>query len=96
MLLDRSAYWQNELHPNGLIQVRTGSGAWKVPLDNPGEGANTDYLAGNAEQYTWMLPYDPRTLLTAIAALSAAALAAAYLPARRAASLNPTAALREE
>jgi len=41
-------------------------------------------------------PYDPTTLAAAVAALALAALAASYLPARRAARLNPMVALREE
>jgi ABC-type antimicrobial peptide transport system permease subunit len=40
--------------------------------------------------------YDPVTLLAAMALLSAVALAASYAPARRAAALEPMAALREE
>jgi putative ABC transport system permease protein len=41
-------------------------------------------------------PYDPVTLVLATGALAAIAAAATYLPARRAADLDPTAALREE
>jgi predicted permease len=41
-------------------------------------------------------PHDPMTLLAATALLSAIALAASYVPARRAAALEPMAALREE
>lgn len=41
-------------------------------------------------------PYDPVTLIAAAALLSAVALAAAWLPARRAAALSPMTALREE
>jgi putative ABC transport system permease protein len=41
-------------------------------------------------------PYDPITLILAMGALAAIAAAATYLPARRAAQLDPTAALREE
>jgi putative ABC transport system permease protein len=41
-------------------------------------------------------PNDPATLGTAVAALATAALGASYLPARRAARLDPVEALREE
>jgi predicted permease len=41
-------------------------------------------------------PHDPATLAMAVAALALAALAASYLPARRAARLDPMLALREE
>jgi ABC-type antimicrobial peptide transport system permease subunit len=40
--------------------------------------------------------YDSLTLMTAIVALAVSALLAAYLPARRAASLEPMTALRED
>jgi ABC-type antimicrobial peptide transport system permease subunit len=41
-------------------------------------------------------PWDVPTLATVAAALAVAALAASYLPARRAASVNPVEALRAE
>ena len=41
-------------------------------------------------------PRDPMTLLMATILLAAVALAASYLPARRAAGLDPLASLREE
>jgi putative ABC transport system permease protein len=41
-------------------------------------------------------PYDPATLGTAIIVLTAVTLAASYLPARRAAKLDPMMALRDE
>jgi len=41
-------------------------------------------------------PYDPLTLIAAAGLLAAVALAAAWVPARRAAALSPVTALREE
>jgi ABC-type antimicrobial peptide transport system permease subunit len=41
-------------------------------------------------------PYDPATLVGAVAALAVIALASSYAPAQRASSLEPMAALREE
>jgi ABC-type antimicrobial peptide transport system permease subunit len=43
-----------------------------------------------------LTPHDPATIAAAIALLAGVALAAAYAPARRAAALDPMAALREE
>ena len=65
-LMGRSAYWQALLHPSGFIENRTPDGAWKQPLAGPGDGSNTLYVEGNAEQYTWMIPHDPHTLFTAL------------------------------
>jgi ABC-type antimicrobial peptide transport system permease subunit len=41
-------------------------------------------------------PYDPATLAFAITALAVVAIAASYIPARRAAGVDPMVALREE
>ena len=41
-------------------------------------------------------PHDPSTLATAVAGLAAVALAASYLPARRAARVDPAVTLRAE
>jgi len=62
----RSAYWRNVLHPNGLIQPRMVDGSWVSPLFGPGEGFNSGYVEGNAEQYTWFVPQDPRGLFDAL------------------------------
>jgi ABC-type lipoprotein release transport system permease subunit len=41
-------------------------------------------------------PYDPATLAFAITTLALVAIAASYIPARRAAGVDPMVALREE
>jgi ABC-type antimicrobial peptide transport system permease subunit len=41
-------------------------------------------------------PYDPISIAAAIALLAAVGIAASYIPARRAAALEPMAALRDE
>jgi putative ABC transport system permease protein len=41
-------------------------------------------------------PYDPPTMIFAISALALVAIAASYIPARRAAGVDPMIALREE
>jgi ABC-type antimicrobial peptide transport system permease subunit len=41
-------------------------------------------------------PRDPGTIITALTALTIATIAAAYIPAKRAASIDPIFALREE
>jgi putative ABC transport system permease protein len=54
-------------------------------------------MAGTAQSMLFGLKsYDPTTLTLAAAVLAAVTLAASYLPARRAACLEPMAALREE
>jgi predicted alpha-1,2-mannosidase len=65
-LMARATYWRNLLHPSGLIQPRLASGAWRQPLAGPADGANSLYIEGNAEQYTWMVPHDARTLFDAL------------------------------
>jgi ABC-type antimicrobial peptide transport system permease subunit len=49
-----------------------------------------------ANQLYEVRPHDPFALFVSVAALSSAALLASYLPARRAASLDPVVALRAE
>ncbi len=63
VLMGRAATWQGLLHASGSIQVRLKDGSWKLPLNGPGEGNNKAYVEGNTEQYVWMVPYDPRTLI---------------------------------
>lgn len=58
----RSSYWQNLIHPGGLLQTRLPNGEYLEPLAGPGGGSDGKYIEGNAEQYTWMIPHDARTL----------------------------------
>jgi ABC-type antimicrobial peptide transport system permease subunit len=73
---------------NAFVQVGIG-----LAIGIPGA-----ILAGRAigDQLYAVKPYDPAVLAVATLLLGLAALAAAAIPARRAASLNPTQALRNE
>jgi predicted alpha-1,2-mannosidase len=62
MLLSHSAYWQDSLDTSlnpPLIAARTSSGSWLPESQN----STSDYTEGNAEQYTWMVPYNPAGLM---------------------------------
>jgi ABC-type antimicrobial peptide transport system permease subunit len=61
-------------------------------------GAGLSLAAGSAASALLfgLKPRDPATLAIAVAVLAAVALAASYLPARRAAALDPIASLRDE
>jgi len=65
-----------------------------------GVAAGAIAAAGSATLMRTLLfgvtPWDPATLLGVAAVLGVSALAASYLPARRAASLSPVEALRAE
>ena len=65
-LRPRSAYWRNALHPNGLMEPRNADGSWVTPLLGPADGFNSGFVEGNAEQYTWFVPHDPRGLFDAL------------------------------
>jgi predicted alpha-1,2-mannosidase len=66
VLRARSAYWRNALHPSGLMEPRMADGSWISPLLGPADGFNGGYVEGNAEQYTWFVPHDPRGLFDAL------------------------------
>lgn len=60
-------------------------------------GGATLLLTGYLESILFELaPHDPATLVAAFAILSAVAILAGYLPARRASKLDPMIALRDE
>jgi predicted alpha-1,2-mannosidase len=65
-LAARSAYWRGIFHPDGFIRPRRSGGDWSTPLPGPGDGNDGLYVEGNAEQYTWMIPYDARGLFDAL------------------------------
>jgi len=75
----------------GAALVRALRAAAGGPLTLAGVGGRA-----MAAQLFGVKPYDPRILLLTTAVLSFAALAAALVPARRAASLEPMQALRTE
>ncbi|GCE29232.1 alpha-1 2-mannosidase [Dictyobacter alpinus] len=59
-LLAHSTYWQNLFNTNTkYIQPRNQNGSWKGSFD---PNSTDSYVEGNAAQYSWMVPYDPRTL----------------------------------
>lgn len=57
-LFARAANWRATMHDNGLIELRGADGSWQQPLSEPGGSDHNAYVEGNAEQYTWMIPYD--------------------------------------
>ena len=61
-------------------------------------GAPAAFLASRlvSRQLYGLTPHDPTAIMVAIATLSMVAVAAGYIPARRASKLNPVTALRAE
>ena len=61
-------------------------------------GAPAAFLASRLvrSQLYGLTPHDPTAIMVAIATLSLVAVAAGYIPARRASKLNPVTALRAE
>jgi ABC-type antimicrobial peptide transport system permease subunit len=61
-------------------------------------GAPAAFLASRLvrSQLYGLTPHDPAAIMVAIATMSLVAVAAGYIPARRASKLNPIAALRAE
>ena len=70
---------------------------WPVALGLVAGLAGTYYATRLITSFLFQTaPHDPATLVVVVALLGAAACLAAWLPARRAASIDPVAALRAE
>ncbi|MET7680602.1 GH92 family glycosyl hydrolase [Streptomyces sp. NPDC005423] len=62
-LLRASGNWRNLFNPaTGYLQPRAADGTW--PAFTPAQ--TTEYVEGNAAQYTWMVPHDLPGLFTAM------------------------------
>jgi ABC-type antimicrobial peptide transport system permease subunit len=71
--------------------------AWLAAFGVTGGAAGSLALTGLLRGMLFEVsPWDTGTLLSVVSVLVAAALLASYIPARRAASINPTEALRTE
>jgi hypothetical protein len=84
--------------PSGVAARGFGAGREEIPRTLENRSA-LRLLAGSRAASSLLFglkPSDPRTLAMAAALLAVVAAAASYLPARRAAKLDPMAALREE
>jgi ABC-type antimicrobial peptide transport system permease subunit len=81
--------------PAQVIGVMVRDAAWPVGLGIVAGLAGTYYTARLVRSFLFQTaPHDPATLAAAVALLTAGALVAAWLPARRAASVDPVTALR--
>jgi predicted permease len=83
--------------PGDVLRLVVGQGFWPVAI---GLLAGALVALGFGRVLEGLLvgvrPYDPATLVTTMALLGGIALAASYLPARRATRIDPVAALRAE
>jgi putative ABC transport system permease protein len=83
--------------PGEILRMVIGESGRVVALGLAAGGALSLWVAGFARKLLFGIePGDAGTLVTAAAVLCAVALTAAWIPARRAARLDPTIALREE
>jgi predicted permease len=81
--------------PAQVIRVMIRDAAWPVGLGIVAGLAGTYYATRLVKSFLFQTtPHDPATLAAAAALLTAGALLAAWLPARRAASVDPVTALR--
>ena len=60
--LDQAAHWTSQFDADAhLLRPRKADGSWAVTPFGP---STTDgFVEGNAEQYLWMVPYDPASLV---------------------------------
>lgn len=71
LLEAHSQNWQKLFNPGtGYVQPRTQLGSFASPFD---PGTSTNYVEGNAAQYTWMIPHNPAGLIAALGGERAAA-----------------------
>ena len=83
--------------PAQVVGVMLGDALWPVGLGLLAGLAGTFYTTRVIRSFLFeTTPHDPATLTAVAAVLCAAACLAAWLPARRAASVDPLAALRAE
>jgi len=80
-----------------VVRLVVGEAAWLL-VAGAVAGVGLSLLAANtaASLLYELKPWDPPTIATAVIALTTVSLLASWLPARRAARLHPTVALRED
>ena len=83
--------------PAQVVGVMVRDAAWPVAIGLLTGLAGSYFATGVIRSFLFeTTPHDPATLVTAVGLLGAAACLAAWLPARRAAAVDPVAALRAE
>jgi predicted permease len=83
--------------PAQVVRVMIRDAVWPVVFGLVGGLAGTYYATRIIQSFLFQTaPHDPATLVAVVTLLGAAACLAAWLPARRAASVDPVAALRAE
>jgi ABC-type antimicrobial peptide transport system permease subunit len=83
--------------PWQVVGVMIRDAAWPVALGLIAGLAGTYYATGMIRSFLFQTtPHDPATLTAVVVVLGAAACLAAWLPARRAATVDPLSALRAE
>ncbi|MGH9369921.1 MAG: FtsX-like permease family protein [Vicinamibacterales bacterium] len=83
--------------PGQVVRVMIRDAVWPVALGLVAGLVGTYYATRTIASFLFQTaPYDAATLVAVVALLGAAACLAAWLPARRAASIDPVAALRAE
>lgn len=98
VVLVRSECVSRSAHgPGQVVGVMIRDAAWPVVLGLVAGLSGTYYATRLIASFLFeTIPHDPATLVAVVALLGAAASVAAWLPARRAASVDPLTALRAE